>query len=332
MTALSQYVRLECGGTWSPGPDLAPRAVTVAFGDAALILRDGGGRPLAHWSLAALELRPVSNGARYAPGPDATEWLDLTEPEMIRAIETVHKAVRRAGPQRGRLRLWSRLAAVSVLLAALALWLPGALTRQALAALPEGAGRQIGAELLGHLQRQTGPACRAPGGIAALARLSARLFGPDQGQIVVLPQGLDHDLWLPGRIAVLPASALADPPALFAARALAASAQTNPLSDLIDRAGLTGALHLLTTGALNDRILAEHAAAILASAPPSPTNAQLIAVFAAAGVPLAPLALARDPTGESVLALIEADALLRPQSPAIPTDADWAAVTRVCDA
>ena len=191
MTALTQYERLESGGLWRPDPDAQRREVVVAFGDATLVVTDTAGRPLAHWSLAAVErVNPGDAPALFAPDPEATETLEIDDALMVEAIEKVRRAVARSRPQPRRLRM--ALAGLSLAgLAALAVfWLPGALRDQAASVVPLSKRVEIGATLLGHLQRLTGPACRADQGRAALARLHGRLLGPQaQGQVVVLPLG-----------------------------------------------------------------------------------------------------------------------------------------------
>ena len=54
MTALKEYQRLEASGLWRPEPDAQRRDVVVSLGDASLTMSEFSGRPLAHWSLAAV--------------------------------------------------------------------------------------------------------------------------------------------------------------------------------------------------------------------------------------------------------------------------------------
>jgi hypothetical protein len=68
MTALARYARLETLGQWRPDPASLAQEVVVSFGDATLVLSDGDGRPLAHWSLPAVtRLNPERTPARFAP-------------------------------------------------------------------------------------------------------------------------------------------------------------------------------------------------------------------------------------------------------------------------
>ena len=57
MTALKGYERLECTGLWRSGPAIQRREVVVSCGQATLILTDMQNRPLAHWSLAAVDVQ-----------------------------------------------------------------------------------------------------------------------------------------------------------------------------------------------------------------------------------------------------------------------------------
>ena len=50
MTALTEYQRLETSGIWRGAPDEQRRDVTVSLGDATVVIYDGAGRALAHWS------------------------------------------------------------------------------------------------------------------------------------------------------------------------------------------------------------------------------------------------------------------------------------------
>ena len=334
MTALTQYARLESTGLWRADPDQPRREVVVAFGEATLVIADGAGRALSHWSLAAVErLGAVEDGAiRYAPGADATEALDLTDPTMIAAIDQVTRTVARAQARPGRLRRSLQGATLAVLALAALLWLPGALTRQTAAALPQVQRSEIGAMLLGHLQRQTGPACRQAEGAAALARLDARLAGAGPVQVVVLPGDGVAALALPGGIVALPQSLLAQAtePAVVAGAVLAALAGGDPLAPVLDQAGLWTTLRLLTTGAMPDAALADHAARLRAAPAPTPGAEALLPVFAAAGVDMGPWAQSLDPDGDSSLPLIEAAGLAAITGPAVLTDEDWIALQAIC--
>ena len=95
MTALHEYQRLEARGLWRESAEAQRREVVVSLGDATLILTDASDRPLAHWSLAAVErLNPGETPALYSPDGLEDEVLELPEDEteMVSAIERVRRA------------------------------------------------------------------------------------------------------------------------------------------------------------------------------------------------------------------------------------------------
>ena len=106
MTALKKYQRLECPGLWRETPQDQRREVQVRFGDATLILIDPkSGTALSHWSLPAIErLNRGEEPPVFAPGPESSESLELTDPDMVAALDTVRAAVKAATARPGRLR------------------------------------------------------------------------------------------------------------------------------------------------------------------------------------------------------------------------------------
>lgn len=288
MTALTQYARLDSVGRWQPAPGAGWREVGVSFGKATLVLSDMAGEPLAHWSLPALRrVNPGQTPAVYAPDAEGSEALEVEDDLLVAAIERVRATVAQA---RRAPRRTARRAALAVAGAALlvgALWFPGAVRRQALAVVPEAKRSEIGATMLGYLQRDGGTACRDPLGMAALERLRSRTLGDGApGQAVVLPGGPRAALLLPGGILVLPRAAIEDAsePAVAAEAILGArAASPDPLAPFLDRLGLVGTLRLLATGEPPPEAVAEHAGALAAS-PPAPDAAALDAALAAAGL------------------------------------------------
>ena len=127
MTALTTYQRLEGSGLWRDTPGAQRREVVVCFGDASLVMKDPRSDvPLAHWSLPAiLRENPGVLPALYAPGQDADESLELTDADMIAALDTVRRAVVHAQPKPGRLRLFILLGLAVSVAAGAVFWLPG---------------------------------------------------------------------------------------------------------------------------------------------------------------------------------------------------------------
>jgi hypothetical protein len=340
MTALKEYARLESTGLWRANADGQRREVGVVFGDATLVIADTAGRPLTHWSMPAMHrVNPGVIPAIYSPDGAADETLELTDEEMVGAIDKVLRSVARATPRPGRLRNAGIAFTAALILGFAIFWLPGALLRQTLAVIPAVKRSEIGATLLGHIQRLTSPTCRDPLGTQALARLNDRLFGANGGQIVVVPDGVDGGLAqvldLPGGIIVLGQSLveLTDEPAVLAGAILAttaARAEADPLDGVLTEAGLMTTLRLLTTGDVPTEILQGYAAKLVQQVRPRAALEQLVPAFEAAQVSIVPWAYSLDITGETVLDLIEADPLAGQGGPEILSDSEWISLQGIC--
>lgn len=339
MTALREFARLETTGLWRPAPDAQRRDVVVSFGDATLVIADGGGRPLSHWSLAALvRTNPGEMPAIYCPDGDTTEALELDDATMIAAIEKVRGAIDRARPRPGLLRRGGGWAAAAAVTALAVFWLPGALTRQTLQLVPDPTRSEIGATLVGLMQRQTGPACRTEAGSAALDHLTERLFGAGSGlSVVVLPDGPLAPQVLPGGIIVLPRAALegTEDPLVLAGTivaTLAGAHGTDPLRGVLEAAGLGATLRLLATGSLGAETLAPQAAALLTAEARVPETEALLAAFAAAGLPSSPWAAAGGAPEGAATALIAGDPLAGAQAAPVLSDPEWLSLQAICGA
>lgn len=255
---------------------------------------------------------------------------------MVSAIEKVRSTVTRGrvgtAPRGLRRGLGWGLAAL--LIAGAAFWAPQALRREALSVLPPAKRAEIGATLLGHLQRTLGPACRDPLGAEALSRLRARTLG-GPGQAVVLPLGPEAPLALPGGIAVLSREMVerAAEPAVVAGHLLVARTVPggeDPLARLLDEAGVWATLGLLTSGNLDPGVIEAHAVELLDVGPRVPDAGRVGPAFAAAEVPLTPYAMDLDPSGDAVGALINADAYATGTAPLLLADSEWVALQEIC--
>lgn len=340
MTALTQFQRLEASGVWRPAPGARLRDVVVAFGDATLVLRDPRSEePLSHWSLPAVtRLNPGQRPAIFAPGDaDQDEVVEIDDPLMVEAIERVHSAIAASRPRRGRLRgavIWS---GVGLALLALAVWLPGAVMNHAARIAPPAQRTAVGMAMLADMRRTTGAPCDRPAGAAVLDGLSARLLGP-QGRILVLPATMRGARALPGGIVVIGDDMIAGEPgpAVAAGQILAAAVTADaadPLLPVIRKAGFRVAVDMLTSGALPDAALAGQGAALLTQQAPRPDDEALLARMQAAGVPSEPYARSVDPSGESVLTLIEADPFrTNPPPEPLMTDGEWIQLQQICAA
>ena len=338
MTALRKYQRLECGGLWRETPQDQRREVLVRFGDATLVLSDPkSGSAVSHWSLPAIErINKGQEPAIFAPGADASESLELDDPDMIAALGTVRQAVQAATARPGRLRgvLLAGTAAAVVLAAVL--WLPGALVRHTASVVPPAQRADIGQRALDDLIRVTGATCNNQLGLQALAALSERVFGPvDTPILYVLPEGVEQPLHLPGDVIILPRRLIeqANGPEAAAGAALVERLRMkaqDPIVPLLDYVGLRATFALLTTASLPDAALTGYGEVMLRSAPVALPDATVLAAFEAAQIPATPYALAIDPEGKSTAALAANDPYkgLAP-SPLIP-DESWVALQGIC--
>lgn len=336
MTALTEFQRLEAAGAWRPAPGERLREVIVSVGDATLILSDPKSEaPLAHWSLPAVRrLNPGQTPAVYTPGLDmGDEHLEIDDPLMIDAIARVHRVIasRRAHP--GRLRMGLTLAGMAAMIAAAALWLPGATTRHAAAIAPPAQASAIGASVLSDLARSTGAPCDRPSGQTVLRHLATRLIGP-QARLHVVAQALDDAIRLPGdHFALgLPLIDTADGPDLMALYLLAA-AQTHttrqPLEQALDHAGLVASLRLMTSGQLPDDSLTGLGHTLLDAPRPTPDAQALAQTLARHGIDAAPYADRLRAAGHGALADAAA-ATPRPEVPLL-SDQQWLALQQICD-
>lgn len=336
MTALRKYQRLECGGLWRETPQDQRREVLVRFGEATLVLSDPkSGTAISHWSLPAIER--VNKGEEppiFAPGPEALESLELTDPDMIAALGAVRHAVQAATAKPGRLRgvLLAGTAAVVVLVALI--WLPGALVRHTASVVPLAQRADIGQRALDDLTRVTGAPCNNQLGLQALAALSERVFGPvDTPILYVLPEGVEQPLHLPGDVIILPRRLIeqANGPEAAAGAALVErlrSRSRDPIAPLLEHAGVRATLQLLTTAELPDDALAGYGEALLRAAPIPMAETSLLPAFEAAQVPATPYALAVLPEANTGLASNDPYKGLAP-SPLIP-DESWIALQGIC--
>lgn len=339
MTALAQYARLECPGLWRAEPGAQRIEAIVSFGDASLVIADPAGRALSHWSLAAVErINPGEMPALYTPAAEAAEVLELAEDTMVEAIERVRSAVIRARPRGGRLRALLTAAALLAAAGAMALWLPGALVRHTVAALPASASAEIGNEMLAALTRVSGAPCRSARGDGALRLLSARLQPPG-ARLRVMPGGsVAGAVALPGGAVLLSRALVEDheTPEVLAGHVLVARSgaeETPPLATLLSQAGPIATLQLLTRGYLPEKTYdrwAERQKTGASDARSAGSTDRVLSAFADAGVSTEPYAYALDVTGETVLPLIEGDPM-RGQTPTpLLPDGDWVALQNIC--
>lgn len=337
MTALDKYVRLESGGLWRPEPEAQRRDVVISFGDATLVISDGNGRPLAHWSLPALKRQnPGEVPAIYAPDDEASEIVEVADETMVEAIEEVCTALSRSRPKPGKLRHWVTGGVIAVILALAIFWLPGALMRQTLAVVPQPKRVEIGAKMLGYMQNETGPACRDQRASDAATRLAQRLFGAATlVQLIVVPDLSKGAIALPGDVIVLDYGLLraSDDPAAVAGYILASRTSAtvlDPLEVVLQNAGLRATFQLLTTGDIPPDAL-EASALDAVTGPGESLSANVLRdAFAAHDVPQGPYLAVVDARTGTMPDLGE-DPLIGTDLPIILTDSDWVSLQNICD-
>lgn len=338
MTALSEYARLEATGLWRATPDAQRVEVIVSVGDATLTISDRAERALSHWSLAAIHrLNVGKRPALFAPSgdPDEAEELEIGDDQMIDAIEKVRKTILKRRPHRGRLRTAITLTLAAALGLAAITWLPGALTRQTLALLPAVTRDEVGNRLLTRIERVAGSRCSTGLGAVALDRLSARVLGPDAARVVIVSDAVTRSTHLPGDIIVLNRSLVEayDEPDVAAGHILAEALRAlvrDPMRDLLDDAGMIATVKLLTSGTIAPEVLDAHAEHLLTTPPITLAPEVLLAGFDAARLRSTPYAFALDPSGESVLPLIEADPVPMSEAAPLIPDSAWVSLQGIC--
>lgn len=338
MTALTQFQRLESPGIWRPAPGERLRDVIVSFGDATLILRDPRSEePLSHWSLPAVtRLNPGQMPAIFAPGAvDQDEVVEIDEPLMVEAIERVHFAIASSRSRPGRLRgalMWSAAGLAAI---AIVFWLPGAVMAHAARIAPPAQRLAIGMSMLSDMQRTTGAPCDRASGAAILDRLSTRLLDKG-GKIVVLPATTRGARALPGGLIVIGDDMIAGEanPEVAAGHIIAADLSAlahDPLEDVIEAVGFSGALKMLISGSLPEVSLSGLGATKLLAPAPRPDDELLLTRMEKLGVSSQPYARSLDPSGETVLTLIEADPY-RATAPSEPllSEGEWVQLQQIC--
>jgi hypothetical protein len=337
MTALRKYQRLESSGLWRESPLDQRREVLVRLGEATLTLSDPrSGEAVSHWSLPAIERIGKGSPPVFAPGQEAAESLELTDPEMIAALDKVQAAVRAAHARPGRLRGLALGGTALAILALAVLWLPGALVAHTASVVPPSQRAEIGQRVLDDLVRVTGAPCDDQLGLEALAQLSERIFGPvDTPILYVLPEGVERPLHLPGDVIILPRRLIekANGPEAVAGAALVEGLRADaadPMLALLSHAGLRAAFQLLTTATLADSAIAGYGEVALRATPLALPDSVLVGAFEVAQIPASPYALAVDPAGLVTGGLAAADPYkgLAP-APLIPDEA-WVALQGIC--
>lgn len=333
MTALTEYQRLESPAVWRASPEDQRRDVIVSVGDATLVIYDKADRPLAHWSLpAVIRQNTGTRPAIFVPGADAPEELEVSDEMMIDAIEKVRKTIERRRPREGRLRFFLLGGGLATVLALGVFWLPDTLVQHAAAVVPEAKRTDLGLRLLSNIRRVAGQPCNTKDGRKALDRLYNRLLPDRKGRLIVLSSGIPKTGHLAGGLILINRTLVEDHEApdvvagYILAEALRAASE-DPIETMLAAAGPTTAIRLLTTGDIPEARLADYAAQLMIKPVSDPDDTALLDLFRATQVASTPYAYARDISGETTLALIEADP--GGAAPVLP-DSDWVSLQGIC--
>jgi hypothetical protein len=148
-------------------------------------------------------------------------------------------------------------------------------------------------------------------------------------------QGIKGSLLLPNRQIVLSEALIAeqDGPELAAGHALVEKIGlelNDPMVPVLRYSGLRATFKLLTTGVLPASAVAGYAETLIQSVPAPLPQVTLLSRFEAAGIPTSPYAYTLDPTGETVLGLIEGDPFANVAPPRLLPDDDWVSLQEIC--
>ena len=341
MTAVDKYQRLECDGLWRSAASAQLREVVVGLRDATLVLADPRtGTALTHWSLPAVErINPGELPALFTAGRlddgQPAETLEVGDPDMISALDTVRVTLVRRRPRPGRLRGVIVVAVLTAVLCFSVLWLPGAMIRHTASVLPQATRVLIGKMALQDMARLTGSPCATPLGRRAIAALAVKLSSLGVGEIVVVRDGVDMAMNLPGGLIVVNRKLVDvnEDPEVLAGYVVAETLRSevrDPIIAILGHAGLMATFGLLTSGELAPGSVALVAEGLLKSAPAPLDDQRLIERFRRVNLSTAAYARAVDPSGETTLGLIEADPF-KGRSPAtILDDNAWVSLQGIC--
>ena len=341
MTAVDKYQRLECDGLWRPAATAQLREVIVGLRDATLVLTDPrSGMALTHWSLPAVErVNPGEMPALFTAGRlddgQPAETLELGDSDMMAALDTVRVTLVRRRPRPGRLLGVMVVAVLTAVTCFGILWLPGAMVRHTASVLPQATRVLMGKMALQDMARLTGSPCATPLGKRASSALALHLSSAGVVEIVVLRDGFDTTLSLPGGLIVISQRLLAqtDDPEVLGGFVLAEALRADmrdPVIPLLSHAGIMATMRLLATGELTDGALSAYAEDLLKTTPSAVENEALLARFAQVNLSSTAYARALDPSGETVLGLIEADPFKGRSPAAILDDSDWISLQGIC--
>jgi hypothetical protein len=341
MTALTKYQRLECVGLWRLTASAQLREVVVGLRDTTLVLADPRTEmALSHWSLPSVErVNPGAMPALFTPGRlddgAPSETVEIEDPDMIAALDTVRTTLIRRRPKPGRLRGIS-LALVATFVGVFSIfWLPEAMIRHTASVLPVATRVQIGKQAVIEAARLTGSPCQGALGRQGAGALAQKLSGQGLGEIVVVRDGVAGALALPGGIVLVSNGQVigaedAEPLAGFILAALLRADINDPVIPILRHAGLAATVRLLTTGHLPEGSLKGYAEHLLNSPSVSMADDVLLEKFRQIALASSPYALSLDHSGKSTAGLIAGDPFKGISPAPILSDNDWIRLQGIC--
>lgn len=336
-TALHKYARLESPGLWRETSGAQRREVIVAFREATLVLSDPKSESaLTHWSLPTVtRLNKGEHPALYSTDETGNETLEISDSDMIAALETVREALEAKRPKPGRLRGFVVGVGTTIVLALGIFWLPDALVRHTATVLPAATRQAIGQYALNDLQKLTGSPCTSPLGTYALTDLADRLFGKNQARILIVRDAVATSTHLPGGVIVISRRVVEeqDGPEALAGLAIIERLRaelSDPMLPVLRHAGLTATFRLLTSGLLPESSVEGYGKVLLSGPSDAVSDDIALTRFQNAGVSTLPAAKLIDPSGKTTSRLVAEDPMqgLVPQP--LMNDSDWVSLQDIC--
>ena len=333
-TALERYVRLESLGLWKASPCAQKREVVVSFGRISLVLSDNNDNVLTHWHLLAINrLNPNRHPALYSPGSSQSEMVEVSDHDMIEAIEYIRASVPRPGARRVRLFRSAVAAAAACAVAAALFWLPGMIEERTLRVTPPARVQAVGDSLFREMTRVTGPECRSAVALPVLDRLAERLAPDERISVHVMDLGGRKSAFLLGGHVLLDRSLLewADGLDIAAGHALveiAASRERDLFRELVDDVGAWNTVGFLMGRNFPPASLESHARSVLGQPHQARDPDFLRMLVADAGLTVEPLPQATLPGNSRAGAGGSAEDG-KTRAPVIDA-VDWAALRATC--
>lgn len=256
-TALLRYARLESLALWRSHPHAQRKEVLITLRESSLEISDTKSEViLVIWALAAIRwIGGDDERAVFSPDPSQGETLEISDSEMIGALNIIQNALTRKDVRPRRLRWWVGAGGAVLLLGALFLWLPGALISRTAAILPDASREMIARTLLDDIGARGATVCRGAAGRKALAQIKSQLPDTNVADIIVLKNTAWQAVYLPNDVIAISRAVveMAPGPEFIAELVLKAAVdarQQDPLVPVLKYAGVVATLTLFTTGTL----------------------------------------------------------------------------------